>query len=109
MAPRVGHRAEQSLRLGKLRAGASILNLPGRARELPRPAAENLLRRSRLAIADRAQEDAHAGATILLPWRRLADKSDEVVEVGALDGGCDAVGECSHAEAPVRVLGGAHR
>jgi hypothetical protein len=52
----VRERAEQPLRFGELGAGAPILRLPCRPRELPRPALEDLVGRVRLALADRAQE-----------------------------------------------------
>src|SRR5581483_2641099 len=77
----VRERAEEALRVRVLRGGASILHLARRAREPPRPAREDLLGRVRLALGDRAQEDANAGEALLLPRRRLRHERDEVVEV----------------------------
>ncbi len=104
---RVRDGTEQPLRLRELLAGAAILDLAGGARELPRPAGEDLLGRVGLPFAHGAQQRADAGGAVLLPRRRLGDERDEVVEVGPLDRGGDPVCECRHAQPPVRVLGGA--
>ena len=104
---RVRDGAEQPLRLRELLARLPVERLADGARETPRPAAEDLVGRGRLSLADGAQQDADAGRPVLLPRRRLGDERDEVVEVGALDRRRDAVGERRHAQAPVGVLGGA--
>src|SRR5581483_9889412 len=85
MPARVRERAEEPLRLGILARGATVLHLPRRACEPPRPAREDLIRSVRLALCDRAQQHADAGQALLLPGRRLRDERDEVVEVGAID------------------------
>ena len=82
----------------------AVERLANRARELPRPAGEDLIGRVGLPVGDRAQHDPDAGGTILLPRRRLRDERDEIVEVGALDPHRDAVGERDQAQPPVRVL-----
>ena len=109
VAARVRERAEQPLRLRELRARAPVLRLARGAREAPRPAGEDLVGRVDLALADRAQQDPDARRAVLLPRRRLRHERDEVVEVGALDGHRDAIGERDHAQPAVRVLGGARR
>src|SRR5581483_7638408 len=69
MPARVRERAEEPLRLGILARGATVLHLPRRACEPPRPARENLIRSVRLALCDREQQHADAGQALLLPGR----------------------------------------
>ena len=109
MAAGVRDRAEQALRLRELLARLAVEGLADGAREAPRPPPEDLIGSVRLALAERAQEDADAGGAVLLPGWRLRDQRDEVVEVGALDRRRDPVGEGGHAQPPVRVLGRADR
>ncbi len=107
VAPRVGGRAEQALRLRELGRDPAVLHLARRSRESPRPAGQYLLRRERLPLADRAEEDADTRGAILLPGRCLGHERHEVVEVGAVDRRRDAIHQRGHAEAPIRVLRGA--
>ena len=107
VAARVGDRAEEPLRLGELLARLAVERLADGAREPPRPAAQDLVGRVRLALAERTEQDPDAGGAVLLPRRRLRDERDEIVEVGTLDRRRDAVGERGHPQAAVRVLGGA--
>ncbi len=109
VAARVGDGAEQPLRLRELRAGTTVLHLPRRLGQLPRPPLQDLIRGVCLAVADRAEEDADAGGAVLLPGRRLTDQGDEIVEVGALDGHRDAVLQRGHAQAAVGILRRADR
>ena len=101
----VCNRAKQPLCLGELLARTAVLHLPCRARELPRPAGEDLVRGVCLPFAHGPQQNPYARGSVLLPRQRLADQGDEVIEVGSLDRRCDAIGQSRHAKAPVRVLG----
>ena len=107
VAARVGERAEETLGLRELGAGAPVLNLARRLGEPPGPADEDLLGRVHLAVAQRAEQGAHALNAVLLPGRRLGHERDQVVEAGPVDDHRDAIGERGQAQAPVRVLGGA--
>ena len=109
VAARVRDRAEQALRLGELGARSPVLHLARRAGELPRPASEDLVGRRGLPLADRPQEDSHAGGPVLLPRQRLADERDEIVEVGPLDRRRHPIGQGGHPQAAVLVLGRADR
>ena len=109
VATGVRDRPEETLRLRELLARLPVQRLANGAGEPPRPTGEDLLGRVRLALADGAQKDAHARRAVLLPRGRLRHQRHEVVEVGAVDGRCDAVGERRHAEPAVWVLGRADR
>src|SRR5262249_52265819 len=61
VAAGVRERAEEPLRVRVLLRRLAIERLADGAREAPRPAREDLLRRVRLAVRDRAKKRPHAG------------------------------------------------
>ena len=106
VSARVGQRSEQPLRLRELCAHAPVLHLARGARELPRPALEDLIRCVGFPFAERAEQDARPLDAILVPGWGLRDERDEIVEIGALDLHRDSVGEGHHPQPAIRVLGG---
>ena len=62
------------------------------------------VRRVRLALADRSEQDAHACGAVLVPRWSLCDERDQIVEVRALDGCRNPVGKSRHPQPPVLVL-----
>src|SRR5262249_61734194 len=70
MSTRVRQSPEQLLRVRVLGTCSAVLDLACGAREAPGPTGEDLLRRVRLALAERLQQAPDARDAVLLPLRR---------------------------------------